>query len=81
MRHPQGVSASSLLQSYLITANLRGTWPSGGPSERRGFPAGNPKTLYSAARACNELGFAAETMKSWIRGTISDLKRDPLNTP
>ncbi len=22
------------------------------------------KTLYSAARACNELGFAAETMKS-----------------
>lgn len=44
-------------------------------------PASRSKTLYSAARACNELGFAAETMKSWIRGMISDLKREPLNTP
>ena len=25
--------------------------------------------------------FAADTMKSEMRGTISDLKRDPLNTP
>ena len=37
--------------------------------------------IYSAARACNDVGFAAETMKSWMRGTISDLNRDPLNTP
>ena len=37
--------------------------------------------VYSAAAASNDLGFAADIMKSEIRGTISDLKREPLNTP
>jgi hypothetical protein len=36
---------------------------------------------YSAAAASNAFAFADETMKSEIRGTISDLKRDPLKTP
>jgi hypothetical protein len=36
----------------------------------------------AAAAAANEaFGFAADIMKSEIRGTISDLKREPLKTP
>src|SRR2546430_17682029 len=37
--------------------------------------------LYSAANASNDFGLAADIMKSEMRGTISDLKREPLNTP
>jgi len=37
--------------------------------------------IYSAAAANDGLMFADDTMKSEIRGTISDLKREPLNTP
>jgi hypothetical protein len=36
---------------------------------------------YSAAAANEGFGFAADIMKSEIRGTISDLKREPLKTP
>jgi hypothetical protein len=36
---------------------------------------------YSAAAANESFGFAADIMKSEIRGTISDLKREPLKTP
>ena len=38
---------------------------------------------YSAAAASASFGFAlaAESMKSEMRGTISDLKREPLKTP
>jgi hypothetical protein len=36
---------------------------------------------YSAANASEAFGFAADIMKSLMRGTISDRKRDPLNTP
>jgi hypothetical protein len=36
---------------------------------------------YSAAAANDGFGFAADIMKSEIRGTISDLKREPLKTP
>jgi hypothetical protein len=36
---------------------------------------------YSAAKANKDFGFADDTMKSEMRGTISDLKREPLNTP
>jgi hypothetical protein len=36
---------------------------------------------YSAAAAKADFGFADDTMKSEMRGTISDLKREPLNTP
>ena len=81
MRHPQGLRADSLLQSYLITANLEGNRPCRSARRVRFFDGKAEKAGYSAARACNDVGFAAETMKSWIRGTISDLKREPLNTP
>jgi hypothetical protein len=36
---------------------------------------------YSAAAANADLVFAADNMKSDMRGTISDLKREPLKTP
>jgi hypothetical protein len=36
---------------------------------------------YSAAAANFGFMFADDTMKSEMRGTISDLKREPLNTP
>ena len=36
---------------------------------------------YSAAAAKVGFKFADDTMKSEMRGTISDLKREPLNTP
>jgi hypothetical protein len=38
------------------------------------------KKAYSAATSAS-LAWADERMKSEIRGTISDLKREPLNTP
>jgi hypothetical protein len=37
--------------------------------------------IYSAAAANAGFAVADDTMKSEMRGTISDLKRDPLNTP
>jgi hypothetical protein len=36
---------------------------------------------YSAAAANERFTFADDIMKSEMRGTISDLKREPLNTP
>lgn len=36
---------------------------------------------YSAASASSDFGFADDIMKSEMRGTISDLNREPLNTP
>jgi hypothetical protein len=36
---------------------------------------------YSAAAASDNLGLAADSMKSEMRGTISDLNREPLKTP
>jgi hypothetical protein len=51
----------------------------------RDFAVMQPKTMksriYSAAAANAGLTFADDAMKSEMRGTISDLKRDPLNTP
>jgi hypothetical protein len=38
------------------------------------------KKPYSAATKAS-LAWAEDRMKSEIRGTISDLKREPLNTP
>ncbi len=38
-------------------------------------------SLYSAAAASEVFGLAAEIMKSEMRGTISDLNLEPLNTP
>jgi hypothetical protein len=37
--------------------------------------------LYSAAAGSEAFGFAADIMKSEMRGTISDLNLEPLNTP
>ena len=37
--------------------------------------------VYSAAAANEGFTFADDTMKSEMRGTISDLKREPLKTP
>jgi hypothetical protein len=37
--------------------------------------------LYSAAAINEGFMFADDTMKSEMRGTISDLKREPLKTP
>jgi hypothetical protein len=36
---------------------------------------------YSAAAPREAFAFADDTMKSEMRGTISDLKREPLKTP
>jgi hypothetical protein len=36
---------------------------------------------YSAAKTNEGFTFAADIMKSEMRGTISDLKREPLKTP
>jgi hypothetical protein len=48
----------------------------------RRFPCSYAKIkVYSAAYASDGFMVAAEIMKSEIRGTISDLKREPLNTP
>ena len=84
MNPTQKLRSDSLLESYLNTANLARIWAAQ-PRRRR------PKfriladiarfRAYSAAKASSDLGFADETMKSWMRGTISDLKREPLNTP
>src|ERR1700730_4227865 len=41
----------------------------------------SPFDVYSAAAAKDGFLFAAEIMKSEMRGTISDLKREPLKTP
>ena len=37
--------------------------------------------IYSAAKTSAGFTFATESMKSEMRGTISDLKREPLKTP
>jgi hypothetical protein len=50
-------------------------------SDARHCFANRPVAIYSAAAAKDGFIFADDTMKSEIRGTISDLKREPLNTP
>ena len=44
-------------------------------AEKRGIAA------YSAASASSDFGFDYDIMKSLMRGTISERKRDPLKTP
>jgi hypothetical protein len=52
------------------------------PISNRRFRIENRKIdAYSAASAKADFGFADDMMKSEMRGTISDLKREPLNTP
>ena len=54
-------------------------------AERSKLRRHQPIEIYSAAAAKDGFRdgfrFAADIMKSEIRGTISDLKREPLNTP
>jgi len=45
------------------------------------FASNREIDVYSAAAAKEAFGFADEIMKSEMRGTISDLKREPLKTP
>ena len=74
----QNLRLRSLLENYQNTANLTGTRAHREALHRHGKPE---KAAYSAASASEAFGFAVEIMKSWMRGTISDLKREPLNTP
>jgi hypothetical protein len=73
-------------QSLLPGANLVQNGPFFGPPDGpfRG-PLGSPETadsrVYSAASASSDFGLAADIMKSLMRGTISERKREPLNTP
>ena len=64
----QGVTGRSNRQRYL---DLKPTIP----RRNREIDA------YSAAVANLAFGFADDIMKSEMRGTISDLKREPLKTP
>jgi hypothetical protein len=57
-------------------------------SSLSGGPGIDAARRYSAARtnvglvlAADTFGFAADIMKSEMRGTISERNRDPLNTP
>ena len=48
---------------------------------REQSPRTDERGDYSAAAASEGFTFADDIMKSEMRGTISDLKREPLNTP
>jgi hypothetical protein len=48
---------------------------------RESIPRMDESGGYSAAAASEGFTFADDIMKSEMRGTISDLKREPLNTP
>jgi hypothetical protein len=84
----QGLSLYSFLQSAVnrgFFGSIQGVID---PSNRRDFYANASVRIeiveigvYSAAVANVGFGFAADNMKSEMRGTISDLKREPLNTP
>ena len=85
----QGLSPSSLFQGAGIWISLGQFRGLPAPSNQADILIPQPSTLrskhsvdvYSAAAAKDGFTFAADTMKSEIRGTISDLKREPLNTP
>ena len=51
------------------------------PSDRRIRIESRQIAGYSAAKTNEGFTFAADIMKSEMRGTISDLKREPLKTP
>ena len=82
------------LEQKIWTENPTGTASKGLRHDSFFGGAGNPDFLgsiqgvtgprespYSAAAANEGFALADDTMKSEIRGTISDLKREPLNTP
>ena len=51
------------------------------PLESHPYTSTRQIGVYSAAAVNAGFALADDTMKSEMRGTISDLKRDPLNTP
>ena len=84
-RAPEKVRSQSLFPRANRVQNGPFSGPPDGP-----FPGlFTPKTasqvlqirLYSAASASSDFGFADDIMKSLMRGTISERKREPLNTP
>jgi hypothetical protein len=86
---PQGLSLSSLFQGpgiWISLGQFRGLpAPSNQadiliPHHRR-CARNHSVDVYSAAAAKDRFVLAADIMKSEILGTISDLKREPLNTP
>jgi hypothetical protein len=84
-RVPERVRSQSLFPG----ANLGQNGPFSGPPDGRfrGFLPQNPRAKacgfgsYSAASASSDFGFPDDIMKSLMRGTISERKREPLNTP
>jgi hypothetical protein len=88
-RAPQGLSPNSLFQKpgiWISLGQFRGLLVSSNQADisiaqHRCCVRNHFVDIYSAAAAKDGFMFAADTMKSEIRGTISDLKREPLNTP
>ena len=85
---PQGLRANSFLREAVNQVSLGGFR---GPLALNQTRIADPRPAirhrtrkidaYSAAAASEAFGFADDTMKSEMRGTISDLNREPLNTP
>ena len=92
-RAPQGLNPNSLFQRpeiWISPGQFRGLPASSNQADisipdHRCRVRNHPIDVYSAAAAKDGFKdgfmFAADIMKSEIRGTISDLKREPLNTP
>ena len=86
---PQGLRSNSFLREAVKSGPFSSIQGAVGHSNQRwiadpkpAIPHRNRKIeAYSAAAAKADFGFADDTMKSEMRGTISDLKREPLNTP
>ena len=85
----QGLRANSFLREEM---NRVPFWvDSGGVGHSNHHRIADPKSAiphqsqdidaYSAAAAREAFGFADDMMKSEMRGTISDLNREPLKTP
>ena len=74
-----------IVESGFLQVNSGGYWPSE-IAPALVIRVNNAKNareaaVYSAAAANEGFTFADDTMKSEMRGTISDLKREPLKTP
>jgi hypothetical protein len=82
------LSSSSFLREVLNQGFFGRIQGVTGPSNRRRhlnrkrrFRIDRRIGAYSAAAPKEAFAFADDTMKSEMRGTISDLKREPLKTP
>jgi hypothetical protein len=78
------IASGTVLQRLRSYSFFRATPNPDSTGGFRGLPdSSNPHQLstYSAAAANERFALADDTMKSEMRGTISDRKREPLNTP